>query len=283
LQTFDTQYGLPVCTSNNGCFIKHKMSGFTFANSGWILEESLDVQWAHALAPNAKVLLVEARSSRLSDLLSAVSYAKSYPGVVSVSMSWGSGEFSGLQTYDSYFSQPGVTFFASSGDSGTGVQWPAVSANVIGVGGTTLTLVGSSVSAETAWNGSGGGISQFVSEPSFQSLLVTNSHGMRGVPDVSFDADPTTGVAVYDSYGYSGQRGWFELGGTSVGSPSWAAVNALGHSVSNTKLYQDAVSAYTTDFRDITSGTNGSCGSVCTATTGYDFITGLGSPLTFSY
>ena len=282
LGTFSSQFGLPTCTTANGCFLKHKMASKVSTNSGWVLEESMDVQWAHALAPNAKILLVEAKSSRLSDLLSAVNYAKTYPHVVSVSMSWGSSEFSGAQSYDSYFTQSGVTFYASSGDSGTGVQWPAVSANVVGVGGTTLTFSGS-LASESAWSGSGGGISKYVTEPAFQSALVTTSNNMRGVPDISFDADPNSGVSVYDSYGYSGQKGWFVVGGTSLGSPSWAAINALGQSANNTKLYQDALTTYTTDFRDVVNGTNGTCGIVCSATAGYDFVTGLGSPLTYSF
>jgi len=281
LQTFSTQFGIPM----TGSFTKHTM-GSVRANSGWALESSLDVQWAHAIAPAANILLVEAKSSRLSDLLAAVDYARKVPGVISVTMSWGASEFSGSSAYDSYFTsgngQP-ITFFASSGDSGTGVQWPAVSANVVGVGGTTLNASGSS-STETAWNGSGGGISSFVNEPSYQSSLVHNSNGMRAVPDVSFDADPQSGVAVYDSYGYNGQKGWFVVGGTSLGSPSWAAIRALG-TASNPAFYTDATNPtiYSTDFRDVTSGSNGSCGAVCTAATGYDFITGLGSPLVSSF
>jgi subtilase family serine protease len=283
LAAFSTQFGLPQCASATGCFIKHKMATKLSTNSGWILEESMDVQWAHSVAPKAKILLVEAKSSRLSDLLAAVAYAKTQSGVVSVSMSWGSSEFSGSPSYDSYFSQPGVTFYASSGDSGTGVQWPAVSANVVGVGGTTLSMSGTIVSTESAWSGSGGGISAYVTQPSYQSTLVI-SNGKRAVPDVSFDADPNTGVAVYDSFGYNGQKGWFQVGGTSLGSPAWAAINSLGSSVkNNVNYYSDALASYTLFFRDITSGSNGSCGAVCTATTNYDFITGLGSPLTFSY
>lgn len=280
LQAFSTQFGVPL----TGTFTKVKMASKLSTNSGWILEESMDVQWAHAVAPSANILLVEAKSSRLSDLLAAVDYARSQPHVVSVSMSWGSSEFSGSTAYDYHFSQSGVTFFASSGDSGTGVQWPAVSTNVVGVGGTTLTMSGTTFSSESAWSGSGGGISKYVLEPSFQQAMVTSSSGMRAVPDVSFDADPATGVSVYDSYGYNGMKGWITVGGTSLGSPSWAALNALGVSGTNaSNYYSDASSNYSKYFRDITIGNNGSCGTVCNAGTNYDFVTGLGSPLTSSF
>jgi len=285
LGTFSTQFNLPPCATLNGCFIKHKMSSFIFRNSGWILEESLDVQWAHALAPSAKVMLVEARSARLSDLLSAVAWAKQQPGVVAVSLSWGANEFSGEGVYDSYFTQPGVSFFAASGDSGNGVLWPSVSSNVTSVGGTTLILnSNNTVSSETAWAGSGGGISTQIAEPAYQTAFgIPNTNNMRAVPDVSFDADPATGVSVYDSYGYGGQYGWFIIGGTSVGAPSWSAIHALHNTGNNTSFYADAKSNYANFFRDITSGTNGTCGTVCTASVGYDFVTGLGSPFTSSY
>ncbi len=272
LNVFSTQFGLPACTTANGCFQKVKMAGKVRVNNGWGLEAALDTQWAHAIAPGAKILLVEAKSNNGTDLLNAVNYAKSQPGVVAVSMSWGGNEFSGEAAYDSYFSGSGTTFFASSGDSGTGVSWPAVSANVVGVGGTNLTMNGNTFVSEVAWSGSGGGISQFVSEPGYQSAVVTTSGGMRGVPDVSYAGGPNPGFPIYDTSGYPG---WVTVYGTSAGSPQWAAIKALG-SVSSAKLY-------TSTFRDITSGTNGSCGAVCTAVAGYDYVTGLGSPITTNY
>lgn len=286
LNTFSTQFGLPACTTANGCFEKHLMMPKIPANAGWALEESLDVEWAHAIAPNAKILLVVAKSARGNDLLNAVDYARNRAGVIAVSMSWGGGEFSGESAYDSYFTNAnGAAFFASAGDAGSGVEWPAVSTNVISVGGTTLNLSSGTVTSEAAWNGSGGGLSQYESAPAYQTAFgVPQANGFRAVPDVSYIADPNTGVSVYDSLGYGGQKGWITVGGTSVGAPQWAAIQALTHSVNANALYADAAPAtYTSFFRDIVSGTNGFCGFFCSAATGYDYVTGLGSPLTINF
>jgi len=287
LNTFSTQYGLPQCTMANSCFEKHIMASRISSNSGWELEASLDVEWAHAIAPGAKILLIEARSSSATDMLSAVNYARSRSDVVAVSMSWGGSEFSTEVSYDSDFTSPyGAAFFAAAGDSGTGVEWPAVSPNVIGVGGTTLHLSSiNTLISETAWSGTGGGVSAFESQPSYQTAYgITASGGKRAVPDVSYDADPNSGVAVYDSNSYERQSGWFQVGGTSEGAPQWAAIEALGKSVKSPQLYADAkLSTTSAFFRDITSGSNGSCGLVCNAGTGYDTVTGLGSPVTTKF
>ena len=285
LNTFSSQFGLPVCNAANPCFEKHMMANKVRANSGWALEASLDTQWAHAIAPGAKILLVEAKSASGTDLLSAVNYARNRSDVVAVSMSWGGSEFSSEASYDGYFtSNHGVGFFASSGDNGTGASWPAVSPNIVAVGGTTLTLAADkSLVSETAWSGSGGGVSAYETLPSYQSTYgVLGTNGKRAVPDVSYDADPSSGVAVYDSTSYQGQVGWFQVGGTSAGAPQWAALKSIGTNVNNDHLYQDAKlsSSY---LRDITTGTNGVCGVICTAVSGYDMVTGLGSPLTTSY
>jgi subtilase family serine protease len=278
LNVFSSKFGLPSAN-----FEKHMMSSLIRTDSGWALEISLDVQWAHAVAPNAKILLVEAVSNGLTDLINAVNYARGRSDVVAVSMSWGGSEFSTESSFDSYFASSfGTAFFASSGDNGAGVSWPAVSANVIGVGGTTLTFAGDgSVASETGWSGSGGGISAYVAEPSYQaSYNVPGANGKRCVPDVSYDANPNSGVSVYDSTPYSGQSGWWQVGGTSAGAPQWAAIQSLGLSASNNNFYQDAKSSsYSSYFRDVTSGSNG----LYTATTGYDCVTGLGSPLTTNY
>lgn len=271
LTVFSTKYGLLPIN-----FVKHKMASTIRIDEGWALEISLDVQWAHAIAPNATILLVEARSNSLSDLLAAVNYAKTQPNVVAVSMSWGGSEFSTETLYDTYFSAPGITFFASSGDNGAGVIWPSSSPSVVAVGGTTLNLAPGSV-VETGWSGSGGGISAYEPRPAYQTSFGLTS-SKRAVPDVSYDADPSTGVAVYDSLGYSGQYGWFQVGGTSAGAPQWAAIQALGLSTSNNNFYQDAKTAYTSYFRDITEGSNGYA-----AGPSYDYVTGLGSPLTTNY
>ena len=275
LATFSTNFNLPPTTTT---FTKHKMSNSISTNADWAVEISLDVEWAHAIAPNANILLVEATSSSLTSLLSAVQYATSQPGVVAVSMSWGGSEFSTETAYDSYFTTQGITFFASAGDNGAGVMWPASSPNVIGVGGTTLNMAGNTVTSETAWSGSGGGVSAYEKVPAYQSTYGL-TYTARAVPDVSYDADPNTGVYVYDSLPYNGASGWWDVGGTSAGSPQWAAIQALGLTASNNNFYQIAKSAtYSTDFRDVTSGSNGNPAGV-----GYDLVTGLGSPLTTNF
>jgi len=274
LVTFSAHFGLPAAN-----FVEHKMATSISANSGWALEISLDVEWAHAIAPNATILLVEATSNSLANLLAAVSYATNYPGVKAVSMSWGGSEFSTEASYDSYFSAAKITFFASSGDNGAGVIWPSSSPNVVGVGGTTLNLGSNgAVTSETAWSGSGGGVSAYEIIPTYQANYGL-TYARRAVPDVSYDADPNTGVYVYDSTPYQGSSGWWDVGGTSVGAPQWAAIQALGLSANNANFYQDAVSAaYASYFRDITSGSNG-----YPAGPGYDLVTGLGSPVTTSF
>jgi subtilase family serine protease len=285
LNTFSVQYGLPQCNSTNPCFEKHRMAPSVKSNSGWALEASLDTQWAHAIAPDAKILLIEARSASGTDLLNAVNYARNRPDVVAVSMSWGGGEFSSEAAYDNYFtSNHSVSFFASSGDNGTGAEWPGVSPNVISVGGTSLNLSPTnSLLSETAWSGSGGGVSLYEPQPSYQATYgVVNAK--RTVPDVSYDADPNSGVSVYDSTGYQRQYGWFQVGGTSVGAPQWAAIKALGTNVTGNQLYQDAKLSNSSSYlRDITTGLNGSCGSICSALPAYDMVTGLGSPVTASF
>jgi subtilase family serine protease len=274
LIAFSNAFGLP--TPN---FEKYMMASTIRADSGWGLEISLDVQWAHAIAPNAKILLVEAKSNSLADLLAAVDYARGRSDVVAISMSWGANEFSGETLYDYHFtSSYGATFFASSGDAGAGIIWPAASPNVVAVGGTTLNLnPDGSVASETGWSGSGGGVSSMELEPAYQSTYgIAGANNHRCVPDVSYDANPNSGVSVYDSYGYGG---WLIVGGTSAGAPQWAAIHSLGNSATNTNFYKDAKSAtYASYLRDITIGSNG-----YSAAAGYDYVTGLGSPLTTNY
>jgi subtilase family serine protease len=269
LQVFSSQFGLPTANLE-----VHKMSSTVRGNVNWGVEIALDVQWAHAVAPNAKILLVEAQSASLSDLLSAVNYARNRADVVSVSMSWGASEFSSEISYDSYFtSQYGATFYASSGDSGAGTSWPAASANVVSVGGTTLAFSNGVVTSETAWSGSGGGVSAYEPKPAYQTNV---PYPNRAIPDVSYDADPNSGYAVYDSYGY----GWIVVGGTSAGAPQWAAIQALGLSATDQNIYNAyaQTQTYQTDFRDVTAGSNGYSASV-----GYDLATGVGSPLTMNF
>ena len=280
LTTFSSQFSLPAPNATN--FEKHVMKQPTAVDSGWALEISLDVQWAHAIAPKAKILLVEAQSNSLGNLSAAISYAASRADVVAVSMSWGGAEFLGQSSLNSLFtSNHGVVFFASTGDAGAGVIWPSTSSNVVAVGGTTLSLnPDGTVASETAWSGSGGGISAYESEPQYQiTYNIPVANGKRCVPDVSYDSNPATGFPVYDSTAYGGQTGWFQVGGTSDAAPQWAAIHSLGLSVSSNNLYQDAKWSSSTYFRDITSGSNGAY----SAAPGYDLVTGLGSPITWNF
>src|SRR5712691_3460673 len=169
LGVFNSTFNLPLCTSSNGCFSKVYAQGSKpSSNAGWALEISLDVEWAHAIAPQAKIVLVEAASSSFTNLMQAVDVAVQN-GASAVSMSFGGGEFSGETSYDTHFAVNGVTFTASSGDSGNGVEYPAASPDVVGVGGTTLTTgTGGSYISETAWSGSGGGQSSVENEPPYQ-------------------------------------------------------------------------------------------------------------------
>ncbi|MGA3030843.1 MAG: S53 family peptidase [Candidatus Limnocylindrales bacterium] len=273
LGVFSSTFGLPACTTANGCFKKVSQTGSTKypkANSGWALEISLDVQWAHAIAPGAKILLVEASSASTSNLMAAEDYAKAH--ATYVSNSWGGNESSGETSLDSHFVQSGVSFFVSSGDSGLPAQWPSASPNAISVGGTTLHLSGGVFSSETGWSSGGGGCSAFetatAAQSSFSGYAQVNCAGKRATPDVSLDADPASGVSVYDSTRYSGQAGWWVVGGTSASSPMWAARSAdVGVVVNSAYVYGNNIT-----FRDITSGNNG---APCLV--GFDLCSGRGS------
>jgi len=292
LGVFDSTFSLPTCTSGNGCFRKVYAQGSRpSTNSGWALEISLDVEWAHAMAPQARIVLVEAASSSFTNLMQAVDVAVQN-GASVVSMSFGGTEFSGETSYDFHFAVNGVTFMASSGDSGNGVEFPAASPGVVAVGGTTLTTgTGGSYVSESAWSGSGGGQSTVEREPLYQANypIPNDPSGLRGVPDVAYDGNPNTGFAVYDTVRYQGQSGWFQVGGTSAGAPQWAALFAIANSMrvatgkptlnsTNNAVYNVARANLSSNFHDITSGTNGICGTLCTAVPGYDYVTGLGSP-----
>jgi subtilase family serine protease len=275
----------------------------TIEGQGWDLEESLDVQQACALAPQANIVLVEAASSSYTDLLNAVAVATQSPYNASVvSMSWSGGDY--LEG-DSYFQnivnglgQP-VTFIAATGDSGHGTGWPSTSPYVVAAGGTTLapltaaplpSLTGLDYGSESAWNGSGGGIDTGGEpEPSWQVTACApfSPNGFRCVPDIASDANPGTGVPVYDTYSY---HGWVQVGGTSVATPDWGAFFTLVNSQrvlnGGTTLsmadpdlytYYSNSGEYAAYFHDITTGNNGSCGLDCQAGVGYDLVTGLGS------
>ena len=288
---FNTTFGLAQCTTANGCFKKVYANGTKPAtNAGWALEIALDVEWAHVIAPKAKIVLVEASSNSLLALLHAVDVAVQQ-GASVVSMSWGGDEFSTERNYDFHFAINNVTFTVSSGDSGFGNEWPASSTGVVAVGGTRLSLdsAGNYIS-ESGWSGSGGGLSKYELEPSYQSSFPVprDSAGKRAVPDVAYDASPSTGVPVYDTVALNGENGWFQVGGTSAAAPQWAGlfaiVNSMRHAAgkatlshTNNFLYPIAKADYS-KYHDIRSGSSGTCGALCNSVTGYDTVTGIGSP-----
>ncbi|MCL5877537.1 MAG: S53 family peptidase [Candidatus Bathyarchaeota archaeon] len=270
--TFSSQFGLPENNTETANFIVHQMASNIEEKSDWSMEACLDVQWAHAIAPQAKILLVEAVNASDSSLIAAVNYATSYSGVVAVSMSWGGEEFAGEQYYESVFYKTGIEFFVASGDDGTSVSWPAASAGVVSVGGTTLNLnPDGTVISETAWRNSSGGVSKYIDRPWYQTKFGL-TYDNRTVPDVAYNGNPSTGVAVYNGT-------WWSVGGTSAGAPQWAAIHALNRTATNTNLYTSAKNSYSSYYRDITVGSN----YVENATVGYDLVTGLGSPLTMNF
>lgn len=274
LNVFSAQFGLPACTTANGCFKKVNQTGGTKYpryNSGWGLEIALDIEWAHAIAPGAKILLVEASSNSFTNLLAAEDYAAANAGYVS--NSWGGSEFSGETSYDAHFLRSGVAFFVSAGDAGLPAEYPSASPYVISVGGTLLTFnANGTLLSETGWSSGGGGCSLYETATSVQSSFSTYGQvgcaGKRATPDVSLDADPNSGAAVYDSSNYQGQTGWYQVGGTSLSSPMWAGRAAVSGAVVNAAyVYGNNIT-----FRDITSGNNG---APCLV--GFDLCTGRGS------
>jgi subtilase family serine protease len=278
LAVYRAKFGLPACTTSNGCFKKINQNGGSSpprANTGWAEEISLDLDMVSAICPNCHILLVEASSNSFANLVAAVDRAASTPGVVAISNSYGGGEYSGEVGDQSHYHHPGIAVTVSSGDNGYGVEFPAASQFVTAVGGTHLTRSGSSFN-ETAWSGAGSGCSVYIAKPSWQH---DTGCGNRTVADVSAVADPNTGVSVYDTYGLRPHGGWLVFGGTSVAAPIIGAVYALA---GNTGGIADGSFSYahTASLFDVLSGSNGSCGGLylCTSTGGYDGPTGNGSP-----
>ena len=270
LATYRAQYGLPACTTANGCFRKVNGSGqqgnYPPGDTGWGGEAALDVDMISAICPNCHILAVES-----TDLVGAQNVAVSL-GARYISNSWGTGSNLG----DSAFNHSGVVDVASSGDSGYGVSYPAGEQSVVAVGGTSLNRASGSARgwSETAWNGAGSGCASGEPKPSWQHDTGCSS---RTIADVSAIADPGTGVAFYDTYG---QGGWGVVGGTSVASPIIASVYALA---ANPPTGQPAASSLYADpagLHDVTSGSNGGCSPayLCNAGSGYDGPTGLGTP-----
>lgn len=302
LARFDAQFGLP----NPPAFLKLDAHGGTNypaaaprptdGSSSWASETAMDVEWVHALAPKANIVLVEAGDSSLEAFMQAVEFARHVPDVTVVSMSYATvstGEPSPAEeaAYDAIFTTPAghrnITFVAATGDYGSSAPgYPALSPNVVAVGGTTLTAYSSGdFYSETAWNdgggiSSGGGVSRYEPRPLYQAGAVSGPR--RAIPDVAFDA---VGVAVYDSYINGSSTPWDYGGGTSLSAPCWAALLAVanqgraqqgqpsldGRSMTLPRLY----SASSADFRDVTSGSNGAY----SAGPGYDLVTGRGTPI----
>lgn len=288
LQTYSQTYGLPSCTIANGCLNVVNQTGqssqLPATDSDWALEESLDVQMAHAVCQTCKILLVEASSNDFSDIATAENEAAQL-GATAISNSYGAPDFSGESAYDSYYNHPGIYVTASSGDWGYGAYYPAASKDVIAVGGTTLSLLPNyTYASESVWGLSGSGCSLYETANSFQTSVsnwnLTGCGTERSIADVSADADPNTGVSVYDSTPYGNSSGWWILGGTSVSSPLVAsALTLTGNAPSNVPsayyIYSNP-----SKFRDVTTGSDGSCGgkTSCTAVVGYDGPSGMGSP-----
>jgi hypothetical protein len=290
LGIFSSTYGLPACTTANGCFQKVNQDGaaspYPAAEPKWALEIALDVETAHAICQNCKVLLVEASSNSFADLSTGVNTAAAM-GATEISNSYGGPEYSGEKT-DTSYKHPGIAITASAGDGGYAAEYPAASPYVIAVGGTTLTLgPSSSYGGESVWSGSGSGCSAYISAQAWQvadpKWALTGCGAKRGIADVAADADPASGASVYDTTKYQGQSGWFMVGGTSLSAPLIAAVYALAgggaadYPAADPYAHQADLPA---SLHDVTSGTNGSCGTstMCKGAAGYDGPTGVGTP-----
>ena len=314
LAAFNTKFGLPACTvrtiatnaslplpapSTNACDLSivysTPSSGMTATapayDSGWATEITLDVQWAHATAPLARIVLIESADTSNTGLIGAIGLANKM-GAGVVSMSFGGAEGSWTSSVDSTFSNTQMTYLAATGDNGASVSWPSVSSRVLAVGGTTLTYSGGTRS-ETVWSGTGGGVSAYTPTPSYQTNAVPGmgTPTNRTVADVSFNADPSTGQYVAVINQGSSSVSWLSAGGTSLATPQWAGIMAVANAlrVQSSKavlgaphsvLYQQISTVpgtYASSFADIKQGSDGSCAG-CTAKTGYDFPTGLGTP-----
>jgi kumamolisin len=279
LRLFSAQFGLPLPTGTTFQIV-YGSGRQPAVNADWNLEEALDIEWAHAMAPAAKLYLVEAASASFGDLLPAVSVANSLvkaAGGGEVSISWGGSEFPTETSYDQYFTQPGVVYLAASGDN-HGVMWPSTSPNVVSVGGTSISRNPSTgaFQQEVAWQSAGGGPSTYETRPSYQNGIAAVVKTQRGSPDVAADADPSTGVWVYDS------PYWYVVGGTSVSTPVWAGiVNAAGGFSAATRSELATVYANQANAADFTGIIRGSCGpnEGYLAAGGWSFCTGVGSPL----
>ena len=279
LQIFSAQFGVPAPTTANFQVV-YATGTAPKADSGWGLEAALDIEWAHAMAPQAKIYLVEAPSNSYADLRTAVNVASNLvakAGGGEVSMSWGGSEFSSERFYDGYFTKAGVLYFAAAGDS-AGTIWPSTSPNVVSAGGTTNSRdANGNLKAQLAWSSTGGGPSKYESRPSYQSAISHTVGSKRGTPDVAADADPNTGVWVYN-IPYC--NGWCIVGGTSAAAPVWAGiVNAAGRFSASSQVELSAIYSNLGKAADFTDIAQGSCGpnQGYVSRAGWDFCTGAGS------
>jgi subtilase family serine protease len=289
LNTYNSTFGLPSfpnCGSGvtASCFQKVDQTGGTAyprTDPGWALEIALDVETAHQICQNCKILLVEANTASFSNLATAVNTAARL-GADAISNSYGGSELS--TTINGAYNHSGIAITASSGDNGYGVETPASYNTVIAVGGTSLKITSSNgYSSESVWSGAGSGCSSYFSARSFQTAAAgwsaTHCGTKRGVADVAADADPNTGAAVYDTTKYSGQAGWFKVGGTSLSSPLIAAVYGLAGNESTATYPASIPYAHVSSLHDVTTGSNGSCSTtMCKGAAGYDGPTGVGTP-----
>jgi subtilase family serine protease len=315
LTAFNQKFGLPACTTQtiaptailplvapplSGCQLgivyNTAAGGMTSVvpayNSGWATEISLDVQWAHATAPLARIVLIEAADASINSLLGGVKLANAM-GPGAVSMSFGALEGSWTSSVDAAFTASNMTYLAATGDSGAAVSWPAVSTKVVAVGGTSLTYSGTGARSETVWSGTGGGTSLYTLKPSYQTPAVPGmgTFSGRAVADVSFNADPSTGQYVAIMAPGSTAVNWISAGGTSMSTPQWAGLIAIANATRalsakaalgspHAVLYGQIAAVpgtYASAFSDITKGLNGTC-AICVSTTGYDTPSGLGTP-----
>lgn len=289
LDVYSRQFNLPILPNCKGeavkssmaCFQKINQRGSTAlptSNGGWAMETALDVEAVHATCEDCSILLVEATSPNMKNLMAAVDTAVK-AGAKVVSNSYGGPEFTGETSFDFHFNHPGIAFTVSSGDSGYGVEYPAASPFVTAVGGTSLFLDSNGkYKNEDAWSGAGSGCSQFENKPTWQTD--TQCTG-RTVADVSAVADPSTGFAVYTTTSPKGQKGWFTAGGTSLAAPLIAAVYAQAGIQKDKAVNSIPYSLGTkSNLHDVIGGNNGDCTAIylCNGKTKYDGPTGLGSP-----
>lgn len=282
LNKWSQQYGLPACTTANGCFRKVNQTGGTNfkryrADGGWALEAAMDLETVHGLCPNCKIVFVEGQTASIANLAQAVNTAAAL-GANVISNSYGAADSTSISAYNSSYNHPGVAITVSTGDNGYQVQWPASAPTTIAVGGTTLTRDASARGwSESAWNGAGSGCS-VQAKPAWQTADTACSQ--KATADVGADADPNSGISVYDSTPYNGASGWYQVGGTSLAAPLVAAVYGLAANASSTSNPASLPWSHASSLFDVTTGTNGTCSTAvwCNAGAGWDGPTGLGSP-----